>query len=443
MLNPPRRDGRSLAWKVGAATFMIALCTVGCLVLLQLAYREAVHAAATDAVLARGRMIAADLAAHPYATEPEATGRRETFRDVVQSLARLEPSLQYVSVTDGGRIVFHEQLREGRVAAAPPDGAIRVKRRMLDFGTNRVPVVTFTLASEAGARSVQVALQRDALQREERGAGHALTAMLRAALLAVGLSFGSMLVVVVVLARRESRRETLRHEAEHLAFAGALANGVIHDMRNPLSSLGLDVQLLEKEARREAGARPERVRELAGRVRRTIDRVDNVLREFLHVSAPPGADAMLDLREALSDCVDLLRPRFERAGVRLESELGEPPAPLRGAAVQIKRAVINVLTNALQASASEQVVHLALRRFEDGYAIVVRDQGPGIPRRATEKVFDLFYTTKPGGTGLGLTLTRAAMEHHGGTVSLEPAAGGGTVVTLHLPAGREEDGDGA
>ena len=178
---------------------------------------------------------------------------------------------------------------------------------------------------------------------------------------------------------------------------------------------------------------------------RTIDRVDELFKEFLYVSKPEsGEPEAFDLKGCVHDCLDLLAPRFERLGVKVAVELPEPPAMVRGYPVSLKRALINVLTNAEQVSPQGGTVCVKLTRDGESGVVEIADEGPGIPRADRHRVFDMFVSSRPGGTGLGLSLAKTAVESCGGTIRAEDRPGGGTRMMIRIPlCGRGANGAGA
>jgi signal transduction histidine kinase len=410
-------------------------------------YRSSMHAAAAQTLLNRGELIARQLADQP-AVQAAAPGEA-SWGDVerlVRSMHKVEPGLYYVSVTQRGEILFHRQMAAFAAPAAllPATNAVRIDRRLLGVDTGVVPVLTFTIeeARAGPKRSVQVAIRKDAVEREESAAANALGAMFRVALATLAGAFATGVFMVAWIFHRDRRRQERRRQEEHLAFAGALADGVIHDVRNPLSSLRLDIQMLAKEAGREADCRPARLIELAERARLTMDRVDAVMREFLYVSQPdPRVRETFDMNACVRDCQDLLAPRFEQAGITLKTELGALPFPVRGYPTALKRALVNLLENAREAAPAGSAVAIQTTAARDAAQWAVEDAGPGVPPAERERIFTMFYSTRPGGTGLGLSLARAAVEKCGGTIRAEERPGGGTRMVVKLPFARPERAD--
>jgi signal transduction histidine kinase len=421
---------------------------VGVLAALNLSYlrtlqSRSLHESARQAVVELGTQITRHLAAQPA---PLGTGhesqRWSDYDRLVRSLHRVEPSLQYVTVTEDDVIVYHRDT-SGLSSNAPvvpdTDGVpVQVGRRLLALGGGTVPILTFSVripAEPGPARRVQVAMRREAVTQREEQAARVLGIMFRLSVVTLGLAFVLALLLTVWIVRHELERERRRRDEEHLAFAGLLADGIIHDVRNPMSALNLDLQMLEMETVRGEGLRPARLRELAGRARETMARMDLVMREFLYVSRPASTTLeAVDVNACVKDSLDLLGPRFEREDLRLAVDLAAAPLFTRGHSVGLKRAVINILMNAKQASPKGGVVRVATRAANGAVLVEVEDQGPGIPPAVKSRIFEMFVTGRPDGIGLGLYLAKAAVEAGGGMIAAENRPEGGARFTIRLPA---------
>jgi len=424
----------------------IALLAVCSLHILRGMHRAVAHSRAARAVLDKGRALCVELADHPavLATDAGAESDWRAFSRQVRSLHTIEEDLQYVSVSRDGVTIFHEQMAALDGMSEPrPDGAgnpaasdVRMTRRLLPGAGGAVPVVVFAtrLKGRDGQwRVVEVALRRDAVEREEQAAAAAIASMFRLSLLTIAAAFGVCLAIVVWMMQREARRERQRREEEHLAFAGVLANGIVHDFRNPMSSMRLDAQMLEREVSRGAECRPARLSELAERIRHTIDRLDKVFQEFLYASKPPAAQSeRVDLKACVRDCLSMLGPRLKEAGVRAETSTPDEDVVVSGYQTSLQRALMNVVTNAEQFAGKGGRIGVRVGRAGREAFVEVTDSGPGIPRADRHRVFEMFYSSRPGGTGLGLFLARTAVERCGGTIRAMENPGGGTCIRIAL-----------
>lgn len=435
------------AWVAAGWVAAAALLAGGGLVGLRLWHGRAARQAAALTLAERGQGMAVGLALR--AGIASSGGGWREFAEVVDSLRELEPELAFVSVRQGGVTLFQDVGGAGTPGGPPPPerlaGPVRMGRRVLAGADGEEePVVTFTAAiapdgeEAGGALEVETGFARRAVEREEWTAVRAIDSMYRLGLATVGAAFALCLALVAWMARREERRERIRRREEHLAFSGMLANGIVHDFRNPMSSLRLDAQMLEKEASKGAEARTARMGELAGRMRHTLDRMDRIFREFLTLARPDGNGAKAeraDLSACARECAEMMAPRYEAAGMELAVAASET-APFTGGAAGVKRAILNLLLNALQHGRAPGPVRLSVEAGPDRVALEVEDNGPGIPRALREKAFGMFYSTRPQGTGLGLFMARLAVEHAGGRLDAVDPRDGRTGARLRMEFAR-------
>jgi signal transduction histidine kinase len=444
----------SFAWRAATWVALIAILAASGLFVLQRWHNQAAHQAAAQAVAERGQWLAMSLALRA-ASAAEAAGREgdlgaarawREFSGLLRSLREVEGDLEFVSVRRGAVTLFQEHADEAGAAADEGDfhfaGPVAIGRQRLAAGDAQIPVVTFSVAvtnPRTQAVSLELGMRRRAVEREEWPATSAIDSMYRLSLATMAACFAVCLALVVGMVRREERRERARRREEHLAFSGVLANGIVHDFRNPMSSLRLDAQMLEKESARGAEARSERMAELAGRMRHTLDRMEKVFQEFL-VLARPGEEpaARLELGACAKDCLDMLAPRFEAAGVASELRGAAGGAPIRASAAAVKRALLNVILNATQHAGQGGRVVVEVSRVGSQVRLDVCDTGPGIPKEQRERVFEMFYTTRPQGTGLGLFLARTAIEKNGGRLVVAEPEGAGARLRLEFPLAEKE-----
>jgi len=425
----------------GLVILLIAGVAIVNLWLLVNLYEGTARSSATLTAIQYGLLVTRDLEKQPFLSQG-GSGREDAaqFGRIVDSLQMVDPGLEYVSVTEGGAIIYHKQ---ARLAAAQTAGIstnpVSMGRKKLWVGTNMIPVITFTRtfrSPEGRARDLQVAFRKDVFEREHAGAATAMTAMFRISLLTLIVSFGLCLLAVIGLVRRELIWQKRQRFNEHLSFAGAMAGSIIHAFRNPMSALRLDAQLLQHEAAKGPAGRPVRMRELAGRITRTIDRMDTLLGEFLVIYKPDAASReRFDLNTGVQDCIELVKHRFAEAGIKVLLELSPAPLCCRGYPVQFKRALANVLNNAEHFAPAGSTVRVQTRRERALAVVTVSDEGPGIPRADRSRIFDLFFSRRPGGTGIGLALAKTAVENCGGAIELEtPPFGKGSRFVIRIPA---------
>jgi signal transduction histidine kinase len=403
------------------------------------------HAVAGQSVLLQGRRIAAHLAEHPVLRrETPDAGEWDDFARRVSSLHQLEDGLQYVSVTTNGITIFQRQtttLDPGDPSSVSPPVDLREKpvgRAVLTGADAAVPVFVFPVeltGADGTVRTMEVGLRRETVGREEKNIAAAIASMFQLSLAIILTAFGVCIITILIMMRREAVRERQLREQEHLVFSGVLANGIVHDFRNPMSSMKLDLQMLQREAGKGGTANPERFEQLSTRLQATMERMDKVFQEFFHLSRVPGAGReSLDLSACLRECMDLLAPDFEQAGVACQLDAPDTGLRVHADPASLRRTFVNLLANARQFSVAGDTVTIRLSATGTKACIDVLDQGPGIPPQDRKRIFDMFVTTRPGGTGLGLFLARTAVENEGGTlVAQTPPSGRGACLRVTLP----------
>jgi signal transduction histidine kinase/HAMP domain-containing protein len=224
-------------------------------------------------------------------------------------------------------------------------------------------------------------------------------------------------------------------QTERLAAIGRMAAHVTHEVRNPLSSIGLNVELLEEEI----GAAGVEAKALLRAIQREIDRLTAVTEEYLRLARLPAPRLEPEsLGEVVEEVGRFVAREMESSAVHLVVRVA-PDLPLVAAdEPQIRQALLNLLRNAREAMERGGEVRLEASRVESGVEIRVSDEGPGIPPEERSHIFDMFYSTKERGTGLGLPLTQQIVAAHGGRIRCEDGANGGTVFSMWFPAARVE-----
>lgn len=222
---------------------------------------------------------------------------------------------------------------------------------------------------------------------------------------------------------------------EQLVELGHLTGGLAHEIKNPLSTINLNLSLLAEDLARSADEQHHRwLRRLEG-VQGEADRLKEILNDFLRYAGKCELDLeLLDLRRVVGELVDFFAPQADAAHVVLRTTLGETPLRCRLDPRLIKQALLNLMINAVQAmtAGGELLIRLSSQR---GDAVVeVIDTGPGISPQDLTKVFEAYFSTKPKGSGLGLSTTRRIILEHDGQIRVESEPGKGTRFIITLPA---------
>jgi signal transduction histidine kinase len=246
------------------------------------------------------------------------------------------------------------------------------------------------------------------------------------------LSTFAVIIMVLERARSESERLHARlREVERLATAGELAAGMAHEIRNPLAAIVNATALLTDEA---ALTPDERAATLAA-VRTEARRLNRILSDFLHFARPQEARRTSgDIREVVQHVSALIRDDRSRAP-RVDVRVAVDPLVPRFAfdRDQVTQVLWNVALNGVEAMNGRGRLSLEVARQNGDVALAVSDTGPGIPRAELARVFEPFYSGKPNGSGLGLTIAERIVAAHGGRIQIDAPPGGGTRVTLLFP----------
>jgi signal transduction histidine kinase len=221
--------------------------------------------------------------------------------------------------------------------------------------------------------------------------------------------------------------EAARRRSERLAAAGTLTAGLAHEVRSPMNAIGLAAQQLQ----RKLGEQDERY-QTARRIHREVGRLEGILREFLELASPVSdRQEPVDLGSAGREVCDLLAAEAEACDVILEPPAGA--VSIQADAAAIRRALVNLVRNAIQASPPEGRVRLEIVASKRQVEVRVTDEGSGVDPQLEDRVFDAFVTGRASGTGLGLSLVRRVAEEHGGSAELVNLPQGGAQAQLVLP----------
>lgn len=258
-------------------------------------------------------------------------------------------------------------------------------------------------------------------------------------LLASSLVLALLLVALFYvrwLLKRAQVIEAEAHTADRLAVLGTLASGLAHEIRNPLSAINLNLQMIEEEVSQSPIHSEEMAQLLAGG-KSEIRRLERLACNFLVYAKPLKLDQhVVSLPHVLDQVAQLVAKECNEAGIELVREYGTGVLEVRGDPDLLKQAVINLLVNAREAVLAggdgPARISMGVRR-ESRYLVVwVRDSGTGVSAEEAGRLFELFYSTKRGGTGLGLPIAQRIVEGHGGRLQWKNYDQGGAEFSLLL-----------
>jgi signal transduction histidine kinase len=254
------------------------------------------------------------------------------------------------------------------------------------------------------------------------------------ATLIIGIAGLAMISIIErrALQRVSGLQQTVAR-SQRLAALGQMAAQVAHEIRNPLNAINLTLQNLRRQVLK-ADSAAASWEHYFDTTQLEVKRLNRIVEDFLQVSRFPQLQRQtVDLGAWLQELVTFYADQAKAQGLALEFI---PPQQCIGFSIdpdQLRQAVGNLLLNAIQASPPGSAIQVRLHKARQGVTIAVHDHGKGIPPDELERVFELYYTTRADGSGLGLPIAVRIIEDHGGSLQLESEAEGGTTATIVLP----------
>lgn len=245
------------------------------------------------------------------------------------------------------------------------------------------------------------------------------------------------------LRREKEQEERLRRE--RLAYVGALAAGLVHEVRTPLHAIQLNAQLLTEDVEKLPTEIRKRYERRSMRIYTEVKALSKTLESFLTFARPPRLEPLpVDLNRFLRELLEFVQPEMDEAGVELQSQLARDMFPVVLDQNQFTHVMLNLLRNAREAieqrrekeaAFTEGLIRVSTREEEKHILLVVEDNGIGIDPEDEDKIFEVFYTTKEKGTGLGLGIVKRIVEDHRGSIRVVTRDTRGAVFEIILPRG--------
>ncbi len=228
-------------------------------------------------------------------------------------------------------------------------------------------------------------------------------------------------------------------KSRDLSTIGMLARWMAHEIRNPLSSLNINIELLREELGGEAQlSQKEEIHSLINFISYETLRLENNLKEFLDFNRlPPLKFEWVPLNEVLDSVVRLLRPDAQMKNARIESHFQKKLPMLKIDVSQFNLAISNLLVNSIQAVSEKGEVHLFTRGSKKNVFIIIQDNGVGIPKEHLPRIFDFMFSTKPMGSGLGLSIAKKIISDHHGEISVKSEINKGSTFKIRIPLGQK------
>ncbi len=237
-------------------------------------------------------------------------------------------------------------------------------------------------------------------------------------------------VVLSDITEKKSLEENAKRN-EKLSAMGELASGVAHEIRNPINAIGMIAQRLQKEFSPDDNN--DEFNSITNLLRSEVTRINKIIKQFLDYAKPLEINkAEIDADYYFSQIYQLFQGQADKMELSFRM-ISKNPCKIKLDPELMKQALMNLIQNAFDAVGEEGKVHFEYICSNNKLEIILTDNGIGIPDRDKEKIFDLYFTTRKDGTGIGLSITQKIIEQHGGTISFESAVSKGTTFKIVLP----------
>jgi signal transduction histidine kinase len=269
------------------------------------------------------------------------------------------------------------------------------------------------------------------IERQDSVAGDAVPGP-RSATAATGERVGHAIILRDITESRRTEQQTI--ESERLNALTLLAAGVAHEIGNPLNSLNIHLQLIEREARKLDGAKGAELQESVEVARAEINRLDSIITQFLRAIRPTRPQLRPEnINTIVEEAVRFFALEIKDRDIVVEQELRSDLPLLELDRDQMKQAFYNVIKNSFEAMKSRGILRIRTDLDESHVIVRFTDTGGGISAENLSRVFEPYFTTKTSGTGLGLLIVRRIVREHGGELSIESSEGKGLTLTIRLP----------
>ncbi len=222
--------------------------------------------------------------------------------------------------------------------------------------------------------------------------------------------------------------------SERLAFIGTLAGGLAHEIKNPLSTININLQLLKEDMQGEMGESSRKRYLKVQSLQKEIQRLEEILNDFLRFARGQKLELQNhDINEIIDEVIDFVTPEAKQKNIRILKSYDTHLPSCRLDSNLIKQAILNIVINAEQAMENGGELMIRTSRNKKYVQIDITDTGTGIPKDIIDMIFQVYFSTKKAGTGLGLPTTKRIIEEHKGTISVQSEEGKGTNFSIKLP----------
>lgn len=360
----------------------------------------------------------------------DVAGIRDLSRQIAPRLRKFSFFVSVLVLDRNGRVIHREKIRGDVVVeqTQPPPRrhAETPFPNMIPVGdqSNLPPDQRLALEYNPGLIEQEVATLRRDLNRKLT-----IAIVLSVVLLGLGLAY------VIWAYRRNKELQEQATKADQMAYVGTLASGLAHEIRNPLNSMNMNVQLIQEELEERSVHEMEDLQDMLGATRKEIMRLERLVSSFLSYARPSDLEKRpCSVNDLIGAVLQFLEPEIRKSGIVLKTHFNEHLQAVPMDEGQMRQALLNIIQNSVQVLQPGKVLEISTKEGAgDKVHIEVTDNGPGISEPELKNIFKVFYSTRIGGTGLGLPIAQNIAERHNGRIDVKSQVGVGTTFTIALP----------